>query len=76
MENGRGLIPSDRDAAAGVVVWPMQGLEKAVVVVLPLPGLIYLIIPKTPITSEIGALAPSPGGVTSLSAALQKRAMG
>ena len=76
MENGRGLIPGGRDAAAGVVAWPVQGLEKAVVVVLPLSGHIYLIIPKTPISPETGALAPSPGGVTSPSASLPNRAVG
>lgn len=74
MENGCGVIPGGRDVAAGAVVWPVQGLEKAVVVVLPLSG--HLIIPETLITPEIEALTPSLGGVTSPSASLQKGAVG
>lgn len=75
MENGDGLIPGGRDMAAGAVLLPLQGLEKGVVVVLPLSRP-YNSQDKTSVTPEIGALAPSPRGITSHSASLQKRAVG
>jgi len=61
MEDGRGLIPGGRDAGAGAAVWPVHRLKKAAVDVLPLSRQIYLVIPKIPITPEVGALAPSRG---------------
>lgn len=53
-----------------------QRCEKAAVVVLHLSGRIWLIIPKTSVTPETVALAPSLGGVRFPSSSMQERAVG